>query len=168
MECSVCYDDTTSTCKLMCGHSFCMSCIKKWYLKSEEETTCPMCRQKLYFKGMHKYCEKWDEERYEEHCEQIFSNLFDKTIEEADEENIKYLIHDLGVMEFYFNKFKTLDWEYLEDLEYAIDGNSFWFCEKYPPSWYELLMKDISLMQFSKNNSKHIPNVHYNLQKIPI
>ena len=64
MECSVCYENT-STCKLVCGHSFCMSCIKEWYLKSEEDPTCPMCRQRLYFKGMHKQEQQWENERYE-------------------------------------------------------------------------------------------------------
>ena len=44
-ECAVCYSEV-ATCKLVCKHSFCKSCVKTWYQKSEEPT-CPMCRQQI-------------------------------------------------------------------------------------------------------------------------
>jgi len=165
MECSVCYDDATSTCKLMCGHLFCMSCIKQWYLKSDEETTCPMCRQKLYFKGMHKYCEKWEEERHEEQIEKVYSNLFDKTIEEAqewmnDKIHNKWIIYNLEIMEYFFNKYKKMQWDYWEDFEDAVNDEEEYVNSSFPSIYYELLMKDMSLIKFSKNNPKHLPNVH--------
>ena len=173
MECSVCYSDTVTTCKLMCGHSFCVSCIKQWYLKSDEETTCPMCRKKLYFKGMHKYCEKWEEERYKEKTEEIFANLFDQVIEQGimlkefdddedeDDDYLTWLIlHDLGVMEYFFNKNKDMDWEHWEDFEDAVNDEVEYSQSRGPYIYYELLMKNKSLLKFSKVNSKRLPNIH--------
>ena len=53
MECSICYTDQ-KMCKLSCNHLFCKSCIKTWYLAGTNgvgDSTCPMCRTSLEFKG---------------------------------------------------------------------------------------------------------------------
>ena len=170
MECAVCYE-TVRTCKLMCGHSFCMSCIKEWYLKSEEEATCPMCRQRLYFKGMHKQEEKWENERHEEKMEEIFSNLFDQLIDEVmcsegilTEFDLEWLFQSLSDMEYYFNKYSKFNWEYWEDFEDAVNyqyGDE--FEKKLRVVIYdELLIKNKSLNKFSKVDSKRIlPNIYF-------
>lgn len=49
MECPVCYDNN-ATCKFTCGHTFCHTCTKKWIHKGN--TTCPMCRASICFKGI--------------------------------------------------------------------------------------------------------------------
>ncbi len=51
MECPVCYDNDAK-CKFTCGHTFCDSCTKKWIQKGN--TTCPMCRASICFKGITK------------------------------------------------------------------------------------------------------------------
>jgi hypothetical protein len=82
-ECAVCYSEV-ATCKLVCKHSFCKSCIKTWYQKSEEPT-CPMCRHTLYFKGLHKISEKWEDERIEKLNEEAFNTAFEAIFEEGSE-----------------------------------------------------------------------------------
>jgi len=83
MECPVCYCDK-ALCKLVCGHSFCKSCVKTWYYKCDEPS-CPMCRRALYFKGMHKVVEEWDEERAVKKNEDAFNKAFDEIFFEEDE-----------------------------------------------------------------------------------
>ena len=82
-ECTVCYSEV-ATCKLVCKHSFCKSCVKTWYQKSEEPT-CPMCRHTLYFKGLHKISEKWEDERIEKLNEEAFNTAFDAIFEEGSD-----------------------------------------------------------------------------------
>ncbi len=50
MECSICYTDQ-KMCKLSCNHLFCHSCIKTWYFAGVGDSTCPMCRTSVEFKG---------------------------------------------------------------------------------------------------------------------
>lgn len=77
MECPVCYEDCHKTCKLVCGHDVCMSCVKEWWVKSEGSPTCPMCRQNLYFRGMRHAVPKWIEEVEEppEHDEEDWDGM---------------------------------------------------------------------------------------------
>ena len=82
MECPVCYCDQAS-CKLVCKHSFCKSCIKSWYEKSDEPS-CPMCRHKLYFKGMYKLERIWEQERIEKMNQEAFDEEFNSIFEEED------------------------------------------------------------------------------------
>jgi hypothetical protein len=81
----VCYCER-SNCKLVCGHSFCKSCVKSWFYKAVEDPSCPMCRSKLYFKGMYKVVPKWEEERLELLQEEAFAEAFDDVfvVEEGD------------------------------------------------------------------------------------
>ena len=84
MECPVCYTND-ATRALVCGHSFCNHCVKQWYLKSqdtESDCSCPMCRNNLYFKGMYKIVDKWEEQKQQE----IKISAFDKCIEQIFED----------------------------------------------------------------------------------
>lgn len=84
MECSVCYANKAN-CKLVCGHEFCRTCVKQWYYKGDgEECTCPMCRAKLYFKGMYKVIPLWEEERFEQKNQEAFAEAFENIIEEFE------------------------------------------------------------------------------------
>jgi hypothetical protein len=83
-ECSVCYGDDGVFQKLSCGHDFCSGCIKTWYLKGTG-TGCPMCRAPIYFKGFHKVRERWDEDAYENKCEEVFGEALDECFAEAQE-----------------------------------------------------------------------------------
>jgi len=82
-ECPVCYGDKTS-CKLVCGHSFCNTCVKAWYFKSEEPS-CPMCRRKMYFKGMWKLTNNWIQERVDQKNQEFFGEAFEDIFEEESD-----------------------------------------------------------------------------------
>ena len=84
MECPVCYTDKCD-CKLACGHSFCKSCVKDWYIKAEAEPSCPMCRSTLYFRGMHKVVDKWEQEFEEKKWDDIYSEVLTEVLEDFEE-----------------------------------------------------------------------------------
>ena len=85
MECPVCYTDKSS-CKLVCGHEFCKSCVKTWYYKCEEPS-CPMCRRDMYFKGMNRVVKVWETERTIKKNEDAFSQAFDEIFLEDEEDS---------------------------------------------------------------------------------
>ena len=86
MECPVCYT-CDANCHLVCGHSFCKDCVKNWYFKSQgEECNCPMCRSPLYFRGMWRIGNKWDEERIEQQYTSVFNEAFEEIMEDVDPE----------------------------------------------------------------------------------
>lgn len=86
MECSICYSETGPFQKLCCGHDFCSGCVKTWYQKGTgDNTTCPMCRTPIYFKGFHKVREQWSEESLENKCAGVFSEAIDDCIDQARE-----------------------------------------------------------------------------------
>lgn len=79
MECPVCYENSTN-CTLVCGHSFCKSCVKTWYTKGG---SCPMCRKKVHYRRMP--IKKWQKEIEENKKEQVFQDAFDFTLEDLME-----------------------------------------------------------------------------------
>ncbi len=86
MECPVCYI-CDANCQLVCGHSFCKDCVKNWYFKSQgEECSCPMCRSPLYFRGLNRVAEKWEEERIEQKYQSVFNEVFEEILEDVDTE----------------------------------------------------------------------------------
>ena len=78
----MCYCETAN-CNLTCGHSFCFACVKEWYHKCSEPT-CPMCRQTLNFKGLHRLEEKWSEEARYQQVDELFSEFIDEVLDECD------------------------------------------------------------------------------------
>lgn len=85
MECAVCYCDAGPFQKLVCGHSFCNECVKKWYQKGTGEG-CPMCRAPMYFRGFHKVRDEWNAEYWHNRYEEVFDEMVSGLIEEAFEE----------------------------------------------------------------------------------
>ena len=85
-ECPVCYSDI-ARCKLVCGHSFCKSCVKSWYHQctDAEGAKCPMCRHRLYFKGMYKVLDDWEDERIELKEQEAFQEVFDSVFESEED-----------------------------------------------------------------------------------
>lgn len=81
-ECAICYGESGSFCKLTCGHEFCAGCIKTWCQKGTG-TGCPMCRRPVYFKGFYKIRKEWDEEAWEVHTAEVFSEAIDEVIDTA-------------------------------------------------------------------------------------
>lgn len=74
-ECSVCYGDCACR-TLSCGHEFCGTCIKSWYLKGTG-SGCPMCRRPINFRGFHKLRREWDEAAWETKCSDVFGEFID-------------------------------------------------------------------------------------------
>jgi len=89
MECAVCYGEQGPFQKLCCGHTFCTGCIKQWYLKgvssSGANSSCPMCRKPIYFKGFHKVREQWNEDAWENRCAEVFSEALDEAFSDAQD-----------------------------------------------------------------------------------
>ena len=80
MECPVCYCATAS-CKLVCGHGLCRDCATSWYKKSDEPN-CPMCREPMYFRGMRQIKNEMEEDRFEEHCTDLFTEAIEDIFED--------------------------------------------------------------------------------------
>lgn len=80
MECPVCYSETASL-QLCCGHSLCKDCAHQWFQKAAEEPTCPMCREPMTWKGMHKVKADWEEERVMGEMEELWEVMFDDVID---------------------------------------------------------------------------------------
>jgi hypothetical protein len=117
MECPVCFD-AQCDCKLVCGHNFCQGCVKSWYLKGEDETTCPMCRRNLYFRHMRRKVETWEEEKREYIFQEAYNEIFDVIL---DPENLdEFTMYDLLDYEKRFNTLYQ-DTAYEFDKETLID-----------------------------------------------
>lgn len=125
MECPVCYTDNCN-CRLTCGHSFCRPCVKEWYMKTDSEPSCPMCRNTLYFKGMNKVAEKWEEEFEEQKWEEVYNDALDSTLEEfedagvMDGESIKMFMEDLQMayqkLRKMYDQGFDLDWSDIREI----------------------------------------------------
>ena len=87
MECPVCYC-AVANCKLVCGHGLCRDCATSWYKKSDEPN-CPMCREPMYFKGMKKLKGDMEEDRFEEHCTELFTAAAEDIFEDWEEEMLE-------------------------------------------------------------------------------
>ena len=87
MECPVCYC-ATANCKLVCGHGLCTDCAKSWYKKSDEPN-CPMCREPMYFKGMRELKSEMEEDRFEEHCTELFTEAIEDIFDDWEMESLE-------------------------------------------------------------------------------
>lgn len=116
MECPVCYTDNC-TCKLVCGHTFCHSCVKEWYTSSETPN-CPMCRKGMYFRGMHKAKAKWQDESDEKHLESIYAQVIENAIEDIGE----YYLDNMELLREVDHNFHRLkQWLVHYSLEQAVE-----------------------------------------------
>jgi len=134
--------DSTPNCKLVCGHEFCSVCVKEWYHKCGGPT-CPMCRQSLYFKGMYKVTPQWDEEKYENQIQGVYSEMFDAICDEMDEFDFDFDEDDIvspgelvleGLIEMEKNLKKFLNCDEYWDPEALLEVVSDPFCE---PSFHK-------------------------------
>ncbi len=55
--------------------------MKEWYYKSEHPS-CPMCRGVMYFRGMYKHAQEWEEEKQEELNQEVFAETIDLLCDE--------------------------------------------------------------------------------------
>ena len=118
MECPVCYCSQAS-CKLACGHSFCSSCVKTWYIKCSDSATpsCPMCRKKIYFRGINNKIDEWENE----HRENMFQKVFEERLEELLENVNIFTMSFLEHISERFQKMREYGFELSEDdIDYLI------------------------------------------------
>ena len=109
-ECPVCYC-AQATCKLACGHQFCHSCVKEWYVKCTDAATCPMCRKNLHFKGIRQKVEKWDDEHRDQVIQRVFDEMVDDLFEEVDELTMPWL----SFLSERFEEMRNCGWDLTED-----------------------------------------------------
>lgn len=50
--CTICFNSYQKPIKILCGHTFCFECIKKWSTQSDK---CPICRQNFNLEIIHNY-----------------------------------------------------------------------------------------------------------------
>lgn len=121
MECPVCYENKTN-CKLVCGHEFCKSCVKTWYMKGG---SCPMCRKKVHYRRMP--IKKWKQEADENKKSEIFQEAFDCALEDLMELDFDVPIHQLEYIERTYRAIKDdanpdeIDFVLFETLDYYSD-----------------------------------------------
>lgn len=109
MECPVCYENNTN-CKLVCGHEFCKSCVKTWYMKGG---SCPMCRRKVHYRRMP--IKKWAQETQENKKNEVYQEAFEFMLEDLME---PLVINDQ--LTLYRKNIPTHELEYLERTYRAI------------------------------------------------
>ena len=112
MECPICYTNFP-TCKYLCGHSFCKTCTKDWFTKCDEPS-CPMCRKPIYFKGIHKKKEEWEEERIENMFQRVYSEVIEDIMDD-DECSRRWILFEMELVEERLRKLKDLG-EWLTDV----------------------------------------------------
>ncbi len=110
MECPVCYC-SQANCKLVCGHSFCMQCIKNWYTKCPETASCPMCRKMLYFRGINNKVTEWEEE----HRDNLFQKIFEENLDDIFSEIDSRTMLALSFLSSRFDIMRKYDLDLTED-----------------------------------------------------
>ena len=153
MECPVCYTSEPS-CHLLCGHSFCNDCIKQWYIKCPDEINCPMCRGPMYFRGINKKIEEWEEE----HRENLFQNVFEYLIEELLEDVNMTTMPLLKFISERLQKIRDYDMDLDEDdIDYFIFNDELEYYQTIPCfrdvfPW----MKNLKISKHPSRIPKHI------------
>ena len=153
MECPVCYCATAS-CKLVCGHGLCRDCATSWYKKSDEPN-CPMCREPMYFKGMREVKNDMEEERFEEHCAELFTEALEDIFEDWEMELLELRKAELPPRMFKFIMNEMLDdlldaekkihvmreqgWD-IDDMRCILEGWEFQYRQKF--DWVDPPPKD--------------------------
>lgn len=119
MECPVCYTKNCN-CKLVCGHSFCKSCVKTWYLSTDSEPTCPMCRSTMCFKGMLKVTNEWEREFDDKKWDDIYIEAVNDGDDIEDAEEYFMFLKELehvykNIKKLYFKGYE-LSWDLIRNM----------------------------------------------------
>lgn len=125
MECPVCLETCSQNKKLRCGHLFCTSCTKEWYLKTECPT-CPLCREKMMFKGMMKY--KRNVEEDDDIFQDIFEEFMDWYIEDGIEQS-DVIMDELRIVQDTIYVMKNV-YDIDDDEIYTLVMTDGWICSK--------------------------------------
>ena len=111
MECPVCYDNDAK-CKFTCGHTFCDLCTKKWIQKGN--TTCPMCRASICFKGITKQKKIMKMESLYEIYIDAISDLFEDYFDEYKNVFMFFLLVVQERFKYTMKKFPNITTEQMD------------------------------------------------------
>lgn len=146
MECPVCYERTTN-CTLVCGHQFCKTCVKTWYLKGAE-SSCPMCRKKVHYRRMP--VKKWKEEAIEQKKQQIFEESFDTMVETDD-----VMMYDLQDLQTTFRAIK--DFVEPDELDFILNETCDYYSDRQTHINKRVYSENGHQYTFSRKNIKSKP-----------
>lgn len=163
MECPVCFSNKTN-CTLTCGHSFCMDCVKNWWMKSNE-CNCPMCRKSMYFRGMNNKVKEWNEEREHSIIQSAYSKLFDEIYDILEESEMSATQCEFAMMAFMsfeerFNSFVEYFKEHTKLTEdfliYAVSDPTVFCCKESDIPYYDCIIHDNDGIHSSKGKSNNV------------
>ena len=139
-DCPICYEENPR-CRLVCGHAFHRECIKKWYMEGGD-TGCPMCRKTIYFKGLYKQKKKWDLERHEKRCSEVYQEFIQQLLEDARECSMlrKFFNCAFEELEEDYKKFKDVI-DDPEDLIYLLSNPTHIDVSRGPPAYYDNIQR---------------------------
>lgn len=107
MECPVCYCDTNIN-HLVCGHQLCTTCTNRW------QSTCPMCREPLCFRGIVKQKKQWKMERRD----QVYLDIMNELMTDCPEDCVPFLSRCLSIIQeryvFVLKNYPDVDAECME------------------------------------------------------
>ena len=75
----MCYDSQPNV-HMSCGHTACLECLEKWYRKTMNAPSCPMCRSGMCFKGYMKLRKKWESDMRDE----IYEDVMEEVMEQVE------------------------------------------------------------------------------------
>jgi len=149
MECSVCYDECKRSKKLICGHTFCTGCIKKWFMDTEEPK-CPMCRGPVVFKGF--FASGWRKEKEYNNPDKFFGEVVDALLYMyiLDSSCMQYIItmHLISRIQTTINVMYQIGYDY-EDIGEAITASN----------WFSPRIKWVSFYEPTKNMATRYPKI---------
>lgn len=88
MECPVCYCDTNIN-HLVCGHQLCTTCTNRW------QSTCPMCREPLCFRGIIEQKKQWKMGRRD----QVYLDIMNELMTDCPDDCVPFLSRCLSIIQ---------------------------------------------------------------------
>ena len=96
-------------------------------MKTDVEPTCPMCRSHLYFKGMSKVTEKWDEEAEEHKWEEVYMEAINEASDIMDGKEFLMFLEDLELAYKNIRELEDSGYELSWDMIRHMLNNPFYF-----------------------------------------
>lgn len=119
-------------------------------MKTDSEPSCPMCRGNLYFKGMGKVVDRWEDEAYEKKWDEVYTDALEETMEEfesvgdvMDGESILLYMEDLQMA---YQKLRDI-----EDKGFKFSWEEIREILRHPYCMYDLIVSRRSYVSWDDN-----------------